>query len=286
MTTSSIGSRSARQKPDQGADRRHSRLAARPLRGRSRGAHPERSHRALTRGPSVILHLHDRYRTTGGEERAVAEIAALLRRRGHEVEVLERSSDALGRGKAALGLIDGGLIPTRSASPYAGSAPTSSTPTTLHPTLGCARLPPPKPRARARCFTFTTSGCSRDRDRLPLRRTVLRCRGTHVPRRAIAVPRLASRGNRVRGGAPSPAAPPVPSTSISRRGQRLDPAHLRDLGLPASLTATLPNFMPNEAFAEEVARRTGEFALAAGRLTEEKGFDTAMSPPGPPACRS
>ncbi|MGO9497408.1 MAG: hypothetical protein ACLQA5_12000, partial [Solirubrobacteraceae bacterium] len=59
----------------------------------------------------MILLLHNRYRTTGGEERAVAEIAALLRRRGHEVEVLERSSDALGRGKAALGLIGGGLDP-------------------------------------------------------------------------------------------------------------------------------------------------------------------------------
>ena len=54
-------------------------------------------------------------------------------------------------------------------------------------------------------------------------------------------------------------------------------AHLRDLGLPASLTATLPNFIPNAAFAEESRAATGEFALAAGRLTEEKGFDTAIA---------
>src|SRR5581483_8395614 len=54
-------------------------------------------------------------------------------------------------------------------------------------------------------------------------------------------------------------------------------AHLRDLGLPPSLTATLPNFMPTTAFATESRAGVGEFALAAGRLTEEKGFDTAIA---------
>jgi glycosyltransferase involved in cell wall biosynthesis len=51
---------------------------------------------------------------------------------------------------------------------------------------------------------------------------------------------------------------------------------LRDLGLPPSLTATLPNFMPNDAFAPDSRAGAGEFALAAGRLTEEKGFETAI----------
>jgi glycosyltransferase involved in cell wall biosynthesis len=53
--------------------------------------------------------------------------------------------------------------------------------------------------------------------------------------------------------------------------------HLRDLGLPPSLTATLPNFMPTTEFAAESRAGDGEFALAAGRLTEEKGFDTAIA---------
>ncbi|MBV9415269.1 MAG: glycosyltransferase, partial [Solirubrobacterales bacterium] len=64
----------------------------------------------LSRARSVLL-LHNRYRTTGGEERAVSEIAALLSRRGHRVEVLERSSDEVGRAKAAIGLLGGGLDP-------------------------------------------------------------------------------------------------------------------------------------------------------------------------------
>jgi hypothetical protein len=35
-----------------------------------------------------VLLLHNRYRAEGGEERAVADTAALLRARGHEVELL------------------------------------------------------------------------------------------------------------------------------------------------------------------------------------------------------
>ena len=54
-------------------------------------------------------------------------------------------------------------------------------------------------------------------------------------------------------------------------------AHLRDLGLPASLTATLPNFIPDDGFSSQSRAGAGEFALVAGRLTEEKGFDTAIA---------
>jgi glycosyltransferase involved in cell wall biosynthesis len=54
-------------------------------------------------------------------------------------------------------------------------------------------------------------------------------------------------------------------------------SRLRDLGLPSALTATLPNFMPDDQFAASSHASAGEFALAAGRLTEEKGFDTAIA---------
>jgi glycosyltransferase involved in cell wall biosynthesis len=54
-------------------------------------------------------------------------------------------------------------------------------------------------------------------------------------------------------------------------------AQLRDLGLPPSLSATLPNFIPDDEVASGSAAADGEFALAAGRLTEEKGFDTAIA---------
>src|SRR2546423_6938427 len=60
----------------------------------------------------VILVLHNRYRTTGGEERAVADLLWLARERlGEDVELLERDSAILGRGRAAAGMLRGGLAP-------------------------------------------------------------------------------------------------------------------------------------------------------------------------------
>jgi hypothetical protein len=60
----------------------------------------------------VILLLHNRYRVPGGEERAVEDLAWLIRTElGEEAEVLERDSATLGRSRAALGLLRGGLAP-------------------------------------------------------------------------------------------------------------------------------------------------------------------------------
>ena len=59
-----------------------------------------------------ILALHTRYRTTGGEERAVEDLAWLAREHlGEEVELLTRDSTALGRVTAARGLLGGGFDP-------------------------------------------------------------------------------------------------------------------------------------------------------------------------------
>src|SRR5205809_4509245 len=64
--------------------------------------------------PSVLL-LHNRYREPGGEERSVGAIEALLRARGHRVELLERSSGQLtglpGRARAGMAMLRGGLDP-------------------------------------------------------------------------------------------------------------------------------------------------------------------------------
>src|ERR1700759_5827064 len=59
----------------------------------------------------MILVLHNRYRAAGGKEPPVADLAALLRGRGQEVEVLERSSSGLGRAQAARAMLAGGLDP-------------------------------------------------------------------------------------------------------------------------------------------------------------------------------
>src|SRR5215211_6024377 len=60
----------------------------------------------------LILFLHNRYRITGGEERAVADLMALVRDElGEEAELLERDSAQLGRGRAVGALLRGGLDP-------------------------------------------------------------------------------------------------------------------------------------------------------------------------------
>jgi glycosyltransferase involved in cell wall biosynthesis len=51
---------------------------------------------------------------------------------------------------------------------------------------------------------------------------------------------------------------------------------LAELGLRLSDYDVIPNFLPESAFAERSTADSGEYALYAGRLAEEKGIDTAI----------
>jgi glycosyltransferase involved in cell wall biosynthesis len=60
----------------------------------------------------MVLFLHNRYRTTGGEERVVEQLLWLVREHLREpAELLTRDSADLGRARAAAGLLRGGLAP-------------------------------------------------------------------------------------------------------------------------------------------------------------------------------
>src|SRR5436190_20828897 len=60
----------------------------------------------------MVLFLHNRYRTTGGEEQVVDDLAWLVSERvGEPARVLAISSAALSRRRAAAGLLRGGLDP-------------------------------------------------------------------------------------------------------------------------------------------------------------------------------
>src|SRR5437763_3734878 len=62
----------------------------------------------------MVLFLHNRYRTTGGEEQVVHDLAWLVSERlGEPARVLAISSAALSRRRAAAGLLRGGLNPER-----------------------------------------------------------------------------------------------------------------------------------------------------------------------------
>ena len=227
----------------------------------------------------MILILHNRYRAAGGEERAVADLAALLARRGQSVEVLERSSDDLGPARAATGLLAGGVHPGEIARAVREHGVRVVHAHNIHPLLGWRALAAAQSagartvlhlhnfrlfcaigiayRDGAPCFR-----CRRGSTRAGLR---LRCRGSL----GEAVVYAAA----LRRQQPHLFEHVDQFVAVSGALAR----HLRDLGLPPSLTATLPNFIPTEDLASDSRAGAGEFALVAGRLTEERGFDTAIS---------
>lgn len=68
----------------------------------------------------MVLFLHNRYRSTGGEERVVQELMWLVRERlGEDAQLLGRDSAELSSARAALGLMKGGLDPRRWPARYA-----------------------------------------------------------------------------------------------------------------------------------------------------------------------
>ncbi len=54
-------------------------------------------------------------------------------------------------------------------------------------------------------------------------------------------------------------------------------ARMHELGLPAERTGVLGNFVPGAEFASDTRAHEGSYALAVGRLVQEKGFDIAIT---------
>ncbi len=157
----------------------------------------------------MILFLHTRYRTTGGEERAVEDLMWLVRERlSEDVELLGRDSALLGRSRAAVGMLRGGLDPADVAHAVRRTGARVVHAHNVNPTLGWRALAAAR-AAGARvvlhlhqyrlvcavgvCFTHGAD-CAR-------------CHGQqHVPGRTAELPRNGPRGGRLRRGAGAVAA--------------------------------------------------------------------------------
>jgi glycosyltransferase involved in cell wall biosynthesis len=232
---------------------------------------------------AVILVLHNRYRVIGGEERAVAELLWLVRERlGEEAELLERPATT-SAGRAALGLLRGGLDADEVAAAVRRTGARVVHAHNLHPTLGWRALAAAQ-RAGARtvlhlhnyrlvcavgtCFT-DGADCTRchGRDTRPGVRHA--CRGAHAEAVVYAAG-LAAQQRRIIAHADHVV---VPSSFARDRllelGAPIDPARVAVIGHVVRDVADAPRFDPAGP------------ALVAGRLAAEKGIEVAIA-----ACRA
>jgi glycosyltransferase involved in cell wall biosynthesis len=226
-----------------------------------------------------VLLLHNRYRAEGGEERAVGDLAALLRRHGHTVEVLERSSAALGRGPAALALLRGGRDSEAVADAVRRLRADVVHAHNLHPAFGWRALAAARAAgARTvlhlhnfRLFCAIGIGyrdgapCFRCRDGDTRPGLRLACRGS-LPEAAVYA-----------AGLRRSLGPLLEHTDRFLAVSGATAGRLVELGLPAARTTAIHNFVAPDAFAPHSRAGEGNYALVTGRLVEEKGFDTAIA---------
>jgi glycosyltransferase involved in cell wall biosynthesis len=225
-----------------------------------------------------VLLIHNRYRALGGEERAVDNIADLLSRRGHTVERLERSSREVGRVRAARALLAGGRDPNEVTQAVKRLRADVVHVHNVHPLFGWRALAAAR-AAGARTVLHVHNfrlfcaiavafrdgaPCYRCRGRDTLPGLRLRCRGS-VPEAAVYAAALHNQQPHL--------------FEESDRFVVVSAGHgarLRELGLPGDRAVTLPNFVPERQLAGRSQAGDGQFALVAGRLVEEKGYDTAI----------
>ncbi len=229
----------------------------------------------------VILFLHNRYRTTGGEERAVQELLWLVREHlGEDAELLERDSALLGRGAAATGLIAGGLRPDEVAAAVRRTRARVVHAHNLQPSFGWRALAAAR-EAGARvvlhlhqyrlvcavgvCFTRGAE-CTRCHGRNTLPGLLRGCRGSRAEAAAYSAGlalwqrRTASCVDRF----------VVPSRFALER--------LQALGAPVGDAVVVPQVV--RCFAARSTAGSGTYALIVSRLAAEKGIETGIE-----ACR-
>ncbi len=226
-----------------------------------------------------VLLLHNRYRASGGEERSVAEIAALLQRNGHEVELLERSSADVTKERAAVSMIEGGSDPNQIAVAARRIGADVVHAHNLHPLFGWRAL------EAAQAVGARTV--------LHLHNFRLYCaigiayRDGAVCHRCHGRNTLPGLLHRCRGDAREAA---VYAESLRRQQRRIlrfsdrivvpSAAHrtaLGELGLKPEEVGVVTNFIPDADWVAQSHADAGEYALYAGRLVPEKGADTAIA---------
>jgi glycosyltransferase involved in cell wall biosynthesis len=228
----------------------------------------------------MVLFLHHRYRTLGGEEQAARGLAEVVRGElGEEVAWLERDSSRLSARAAAGGVIGGGLRPDQVARAVRRHEARIVHAHNLQPTFGWRALAAARDAGarvvlhlhqyRLVCAIGVAFRDGREcrechgRDTLP--GVVHNCRG----RRGESLAYAAGLAAWQRAILAQADAVIVPS--------RFARAQLMDFGLPLSDAFVVPNPVREAAPAapDAVASRRG--ALVVSRLAPEKGVDVAIT---------
>jgi glycosyltransferase involved in cell wall biosynthesis len=231
----------------------------------------------------MVLFLHNRYRTTGGEERVVDELMALVRERlGEPAQLLARDSVELGPARAAAGLLRGGLAPADVAKAVRVTGARVLHAHNLNPLFGWRALAAAKAAgarvvlhlhqyrlvcANGVCFTGGEE-CTRCKGRNTLPGVIHNCRGSRAEALAYGVS-LALWQRRMTEQADVVI---VPSAFARERLHELE-APLEDERVHV---VPPPVRLPEHPAAVEA----GAYALVVSRLAPEKGVDVAID-----ACR-
>jgi glycosyltransferase involved in cell wall biosynthesis len=225
-----------------------------------------------------VLVLHNRYRQAGGEERAVELQLEALERAGIPNSALIRDSAAAGRARAARALLRGGEAEDDVAAAVRLLRATVVHVHNMHPLFGPRALTAARAAGAgvvlhlhnfrlfcsiATCFR-DGEPCFRCRGRLTLPGLVLNCRGS-LPESAVYAAALSKHQPAVLDAVDRFITP-----SAYARGQ------LERLGLPGERVEVVPNYLPETAFAKRSTADAGLYAVAVGRLSEEKGFGVAV----------
>jgi glycosyltransferase involved in cell wall biosynthesis len=230
----------------------------------------------------MILFLHHRYRTTGGEERVVADLRWLAEQHlGERTALMERDSATLGAPAAAAGLLGGGLRPQAVAEAVRRTGARVVHAHNLNPTFGWRALAAAR-AAGARtvlhlhnyrlvcavgtCFT-RGADCTRCHGRDTTPGVRLNCRGTG-PEAVVYGAALALWQRRLVAQADAVV---VPSAAAAAR--------LRELGAPLPARVHVVGHVVRGI--ATAAAGGAEHALVASRLAPEKGIETAIE-----ACRA
>ncbi|HEX5926550.1 MAG TPA: glycosyltransferase [Baekduia sp.] len=230
----------------------------------------------------MILFLHNRYRTPGGEERVVEDLAWLVREHlGEEAEVLERDSAALGRARAVAGLLRGGLSPEEVGAAVRRTGARIVHAHNLTPSLGPRALAAAR-AAGARtvlhlhnyrlvcavgtCVNPAGADCTHCHGRDTLPGVRLNCRGSRVEAVTYAAA-IATHQRRLVAAADAVV---VPSVAARER--------LVVLGAPPAAAGAHVLGHVVRSFVDEApaARATPPRALVVSRLAHEKGVDLAI----------